>query len=421
MNLTPGQAHEAYVGPSSEPVEVAAFVERANQLRDGSEGLSVFSQPSDALPADVTQAWSILSEDEQDRIKSECCVDDLRVSLEEIVESPRLMGFITSTHEATVHSIYETAEPSSRKKRKRATLADPDEEHPEVAALRVQLEATQLKCWPLTIHAASFIRPPRQSDHNTLIQVKKLGTTHAEEHDAVVHVTVYNRQSWGQRVLSRCSQHVLVSSQTLGDLYRAIPCCSKNLPVEVREETGRILGYRTDRHEHDMTTDVNSGAVMCVEGVLYGLDEATNDYTEKAIALAGLLPEGKRPGVAKGPSMDTTRLFSLTLRLHEPYWVLHSGSCEHFFAVTSIRAKHPCDPASGYPLTTQITPPLLDFCRVCIKVPAAYSIVGDIRLGESPYLICGPCWRWMGEPKDEPEVLVVPLPKYEQGWRSEGA
>ncbi|KAH9858712.1 snRNA-activating protein of 50kDa MW C terminal-domain-containing protein [Lenzites betulinus] len=424
MNLTPGQAHEAYVGPPSEPVDVAAFVKTASKLQDGSEGqcpLPVYSQSADALSAEMTRMWSTLSEDEQERIKNECCVDDLRTTLEETIVNPVLMGHVTRTHESTVHAIYETAEPSSRKKRKRTTLADPEEEHSDVAALRAELDATQLKCWPLTVHAASFIRPPRQPDHNTLLQVKKLGSAQAQPRDAVIHVTVYNRQSWGQRVLSRTSQHVLLSSQTLGDLYAAIPCCSKDLPIEIREGTGRISGYKEDTREEDMVLDMNAGAVMCVEGVLYGQGEVTDEYPEKVMAIASLLPEGKRPIVDKGPPMNVTKLSSLTLRLHEPYWVLHAGSCEHFFAITNIRTRHPSDPASGYPLTIQITPPLLDFCRVCTKVPAMYSIVGDIRLGESPYLICRPCWRWMGDPKDDSGVLVVPLPKYEQGWLSEGS
>lgn len=89
---------------------------------------------------------------------------------------------------------------------------------------------------------------------------------------------MYNRQSWGQRVLSRSSQHVLLSSQTLGDLYSAIPCPSKDLPEELRDETGRICGYRTRRDAEDMAIDDNVEAVMCIEGVLYGRGEAADDY-----------------------------------------------------------------------------------------------------------------------------------------------
>ncbi|KAI0675306.1 snRNA-activating protein of 50kDa MW C terminal-domain-containing protein [Trametes maxima] len=420
MNLTPGQAHEAYVGPPSEPVEVSAFVEEAGDLQDGSEEeapLPVFTQSGAGLPASVRAAWTTLPEDEQQRITSECCVDDLRASLEDTVKNPRLMGHVARTHEATVHAIYETADSLNKRKRKRTTLADPSEEHPEAVELRKKLKATKLKCWPLTVHAAPFIRTPRQPDHNTLIHVKKLGTAAAKEREALIFVTVYNRQSWGQRILSRSSQHVLLSSQTLEDFFTAIPCTAKELPEEIVDDAGDIIGYKADIIEDDMAVDKHSEAAMCIEDVLYGDGKADNDYSQKVFSLCGTLPEEKRREVTKGPPMGQTKWSSLTLRLHEPYWVLHAGSCEHFFCVTNIRLWHPADPASGYPLTTQVTPPLSEICRVCTKVPAVYSIAGDIRLGESPYLICGPCWRWMGEPKDE-EVLVVPLPQYRQGWMS---
>ncbi|KAG1744376.1 hypothetical protein EDB19DRAFT_1694817 [Suillus lakei] len=51
-----------------------------------------------------------------------------------------------------------------------------------------------------------------------------------------------------------------------------------------------------------------------------------------------------------------------------------------------------------------------DLCRACGKVPAVHSIVGDIRLGESPCLLCAPCWRTVGHPHNDHEgVMVVPL------------
>jgi len=75
----------------------------------------------------------------------------------------------------------------------------------------------------------------------------------------------------------------------------------------------------------------------------------------------------------------------------------------------TYRLAHPLDPPSGYPLTLHLTPTLQDLCRACSKVPAVYSIVGDMRLGESPCLLCAPCWRTMGPPKNDEGVMVVPL------------
>ena len=136
-----------------------------------------------------------------------------------------------------------------------------------------------------------------------------------------------------------------------------------------------------------------------------------------------------------GSKMHETTFSSLSLRLNHPYWLVHHGNCEHFLVVDQIRyvcsrhtrrlvgrpfflsLLHPHDPPSGYPLTTQVTPPLLGNCRACSKVPAVYSIVGDMRLGESPCILCAPCWRNMGTPKDnEAEtIMVIPLPKHEFG------
>lgn len=161
-------------------------------------------------------------------------------------------------------------------------------------------------------------------------------------------------------------------------------------------------------------------------------------YSRLMDYLQGLSDE-PRPSVIQGPPMHDVTFESINIRLHQPYWMVHCGDCEHFFVIEQIRyvsrplypsiiitLRRACDrlhhssdpPVADYPLTTQITPPLLDTCRACNKVPAVYSILGDIRLGESPFVICAPCWRWMGPPQGEAaaQVTVVPLPAQELGW-----
>ncbi|KAH9931093.1 snRNA-activating protein of 50kDa MW C terminal-domain-containing protein [Epithele typhae] len=419
MNLTPGQTHEAYLGPSSGPIDIAAFLS-AGHPGNTPEEIGTSGAPSQArgLQLSAREEWSTLDAAQQEAVQSECCVDDLRALLNDTMSNPRLMNHVTRTHDAFVQAIYETAEPT-RRKRKRATFADPEDELPEVRALRLKHEAIALKCWPLTIHAASFIRPSKQSDHNTLVNVKTIGsgpTSEGQRDDALLFVTVYNRLSWGQKFLSRASQHVVLSSQTIGDFYEAIPCSSNERPLEVHDDSGDIIGYKS-RQSDDMATDAStSGAMVCIENVLYGDGQDEHDYADKAMQLVQTLPENSRPHVSLGASMHDVKFASLTMRLHEPYWIVHAGKCEHWFIVSSIRLRHPSDPRSGYPLTTQITPALSEICRVCTKVPALFSVVGDMRFGESPFLICGPCWRWMGEPKDGSEVLVVPVPVHELGW-----
>lgn len=116
-------------------------------------------------------------------------------------------------------------------------------------------------------------------------------------------------------------------------------------------------------------------------------------------------------------SLRETSFDTLSVRLHEPYWLLHKGNCEHFFTIDQIRCvpgsatglffvyisyslQHPSDPDDGYPLTLQETPILVDLCRCCGKVPGVWSVKGDVRLGESPCILCAPCWRCMGESED---------------------
>ena len=139
------------------------------------------------------------------------------------------------------------------------------------------------------------------------------------------------------------------------------------------------------------------------------------------------------PITAAKTSIYDTPFSSLCLRINQPYWLLHQGNCEHFIVIDQIRyhfvsylfrlpiefcvfrLQHSSDSPSGYPLTIQITPSFLDLCRACGKVPAALSVFGDVRLGESPCLMCRPCWDNMGTPPD-PSVAVISLPMYDLGW-----
>lgn len=71
----------------------------------------------------------------------------------------------------------------------------------------------------------------------------------------------------------------------------------------------------------------------------------------------------------------------------------------------------------GYPFALHIAPPILDLCQACARVPATLAISGDVRLGQSPCKMCGPCWKQMGEPQNgKDRVVVVPLRKHQIGW-----
>ena len=61
---------------------------------------------------------------------------------------PRLMAHVMRSHELFTHSIYDTADLSGRRKRKRLAVEEPTEEHPDVTNLRRTLDAIRLKSWP---------------------------------------------------------------------------------------------------------------------------------------------------------------------------------------------------------------------------------------------------------------------------------
>ena len=243
-------------------------------------------------------------------------------------------------------------------------------------------------------------------------------------------MSIHDKVPWGPSYVSRKSQIALLGSQTLKDLHDSIPCISNSLPKEA-----------------DLS-DNDSGCVICIEGLAYSI-QADNDYAEY-LFLSSTLPASGADGfshsklvnhldtlvkktsnsVIKAPvALQDARLSSLCVRLNEPYWLIHRGNCEHFVVVDQIRWAskrtstslrgfvdqesrliHDTDPHTGYPLRLQTTPALLDLCRGCSKIPAVLSIVGDVRLGESPCVLCGPCWRAMGESEEE-GVIILALPE----------
>ncbi|KAH9832186.1 snRNA-activating protein of 50kDa MW C terminal-domain-containing protein [Rhodofomes roseus] len=418
-----GQAHESHFGPTSEYIDIAAFLDATRVLLPNEASRADLSDAQLPQRNNTEKAWKSVPSAQQAAVAAECSLDDLKGSFHDTLTNPRLMAHVWRSHQATVQSIYESAESSNRRKRRKVAVPEPGDEQADVTALRHSMDNSKLKCWPLTSHAASFIRPPKHSDRNTLERAKSfgMGTDSSKVHEALVFVTIYNKLSWGHRQLLRLSQHVLLSSQTLGDLYNVIPCESDYNNQDAGNEPSQGSGEESTPNSADTAREGHSGAVMCIDNTLYGDGRAPEDCAEKVLDLLTTLPSDRkeRPDFAKGQPMHETTFASLTPRLHQPYWLLHAGNCEHHFVIEHIRLHHPADPpTTAYPLTTHLTPPLLDLCRACNKVPAVHTILGDMRLGESPFVICDACWTWMGEPTGAgaEDVTVVPLPKYERGW-----
>lgn len=326
-----------------------------------------------------------------------------------------------------MHGQADAPAPKGRK-RKRHIAPEGSESTPEVIQLQEKLDAVNLRCWGLTVESALCMRAAKNSDYNALDAPKESGAgilhgdvsaTRSSTPDslrsaspdassypnAVISLTVYNRITYLPSCLTRSSQHAVLSTQTLGDLLRVLPCASSNMPQEELDAEGDLSGYNVA----DQTRE-HAGCLFAIEDLIYGDRRETADYAEKLIAHFHKLPEDKRPQIKiASTSASETTFNALTLRIQQPYWILHQGNCEHFFVIDQIRLAHASDPPSGYPLMLHLTPTVQDLCRACGKVPAVHSIVGDMRLGESPCLLCAPCWRMMGPPKTDEGVMVVPL------------
>lgn len=186
-----------------------------------------------------------------------------------------------------------------------------------------------------------------------VLRIKKMtsGSTpfmSSSTREACLTISVHNRLSWNQNYLSRASQHMLLASQSLGDLFETIPCTSNEIPEEILEDE-RILGYDNSEVPN------SSGCAIYIEGVVYGDGQSEDDYAKyglhvsspksqglivrsKLTKLVGNMPADKRPPIKKGAtSMHETPFSSLSLHLHQPYWLLHQGNCEHFIVVDEIR------------------------------------------------------------------------------------
>ncbi|KAI0254056.1 snRNA-activating protein of 50kDa MW C terminal-domain-containing protein [Lactifluus subvellereus] len=395
-------SHESHIGPSSQLIHIDDFLcEARNNVAHASMASDLSLQAAQGVDPVL-----------QDDIAAECCIDDLRSKLADIFNDPRLYVNTRHVHDTSVNDIYDLAERGTQGKRKRKReVVSELEDTPDIIALKEDLAAIKLRSWPLPQEAAVFVRGPKNSDLNTLTEIKRANNgSGPAPHSVMVTVSVYNRLAWSYNFVYRSSQHAVLSSNTLGELYDVIPCPSNELPDD-RTVDGRFVGYEPGPSKRP------GGRVIVIEGTAYGDGSTETDYARKLVAHLS------KP-LTRGPKMHDTPFSSLSFRLNHPYWLVHRGNCEHFLVVDQIRhvsflpLLHPHDPPSGYPLTTQITPPLLGNCRACSKVPAVYSVVGDVRLGESPCILCAPCWRNMGMPKgkEADSIMVIPLPEHEFGW-----
>ncbi|KAK0195398.1 Golgi complex component 7-domain-containing protein [Armillaria mellea] len=280
---------EFYFGPPSEPIHIADFIS-----------------------SDIPHRTFVDDSDTDD-----FSVSDIRDVVGKVWDHPELSACIIKKHDAVIDTLYATQNPTKTRRKTQNTTDADEEDSPAVLELNKALQSIRLSSFPLCSEASLFVRPPKNSDQNALDKRKPSESNNSpslpdDARCALITVTIYTK---GSSTTMRTSQHVFLSSQTLGDIVEAMPCASNDLPKEIVSH-GEVAA--------ELAVNASSGSVVCIEDVLYGDGMNETEYAE---------------------------------------------------------------------------------------IPAIWSIVGDLRLGESPCILCGHCWENMGEPEDG--VVVVPFPKYE--------
>ncbi|KAG5219670.1 snRNA-activating protein of MW terminal-domain-containing [Salix suchowensis] len=341
------------------------------------------------------------------------------------MDNVKLSGYLLRDHELVVNNVHITAE--SKKKRKRIinyeALKIP---HAAVQDLQESLKciSKNLQSWPYSAEAALFMRAPKNTDFNVL--------------DKTIRVKCQRSQRNGSDINHHCSQHTQLGAQLPVSSVDTSPTLIANPPRPVRlphmrilrnpeeiVEDGEVFGYS------QINNADNKPCVMCIEGLAYGDGQSDPDYAECVDRLdargeatkdheSRLHPRHDQAGLIITPNRRTVlyapprQLRALHCRRPNQAIASTLHQCTEILT-SSHRLRRPTDLLSDFPITTHITPVLLDLCRGCCKVPAVYAIVGDVRLPESPCVMCEPCWTNMG-PSDDSDVSVAPLPRRVHGW-----
>lgn len=116
---------------------------------------------------------------------------------------------------------------------------------------------------------------------NPLVDEEPLSSFDPEEPCSVALITYshYSRATLHPYQLRPSSQHIILSHQTLGDIWDNLPCDRKVLPVKsVTSEEEDDGDSATTTYQ--MPEAGNQGAVICVEDIVYGDGLSTSDYSE---------------------------------------------------------------------------------------------------------------------------------------------
>ncbi|KAH7108046.1 snRNA-activating protein of 50kDa MW C terminal-domain-containing protein [Auriculariales sp. MPI-PUGE-AT-0066] len=391
-----------HFGPSSEPIPVGEFLLDAS-LFDDAEAIAV-------LRANL----QTLSQEDRTRLEHDLQeVDSMRADAEEIMNDAMLMAYVSQRQDEVVTDIASTVlkgdvQRSVKRKgeRKAGSFRAADMDDPRIVAFSQRFELDPLRIFRTDGNTASFVVPQRLHHTNIIDTVRpsRHNPKALQFGDVILVASFYDRATFDVGGYFRASQHALISSQTLADLFdcNTCPLAYRIQPPPSDEEdgSGQLEPFGVP------------GCVVTIDDVAYCDGSGKPDYSDKLISHLTMFPHDP-PGRVPTKSFTTfatTPLSSLNLRINEPYYFLHQGNCSHLLMFDLIRAPHADDPKEGYPQTLHVSPSNIQICRVCAKSPASLAVANDFRLGETPSVVCKTCWAALGMPKNpEIDIVVTPL------------
>ncbi|RXW22994.1 hypothetical protein EST38_g2864 [Candolleomyces aberdarensis] len=151
------QTIESLFGPPSELFNVEAFLKDATQNNLASS--TSISQPE---PYGVS-------------LGQEYSAADIKDELERVLDDPQFSAQLLKDHESAISALYSNFAKNKKPGRK-THFPEPETLPSEVVALRKDMDEINLKSWKLHPESVMFIRPPRNSDYNSLVQIVSSGS-----------------------------------------------------------------------------------------------------------------------------------------------------------------------------------------------------------------------------------------------------
>ena len=92
------------------------------------------------------------------------------------------------------------------------------------------------------------------------------------EEDAIIVLSIHNRHPW-LRGTFHASQHVFISRQVLGDIFRRLTCPNCTALAQEEPQAANRLFYKPKR------SDSGKDFICCIDNTLYGsVDDDADNY-----------------------------------------------------------------------------------------------------------------------------------------------